>query len=368
MSGSSFRSSFSMSRPQACQPVAGGTASTMDSRYSRWESKTSLSKGGRARPRSSSPVCSAWICSPVTSSWRSMSTSGRIVRNLLQQRAQDAEAAGGGEADAQQARAARGDAAGGDRGAVGERQQPPGLVQEGRAGGRQLNLPVVAFQQFRADAPLQFLDLPAQRRLGHVQPFGRAAEVEFLRDGDESGQLVKGKHDAFRVSLDAYLGLDMHHSGSLHSIQRTGSDPVHMTSGALAPHCQRGVPMMHFPIAPHRTRCGLRRHAAGADRLRQRRRPAAPDSAKYPSGPVNLTVGQAPGGSTDLIARAISEGASKTLGAADARGQQARRQRRPGHQGSGGQAGRRPEPGPAQRLPDHHHSAGRHRGRSREHR
>ena len=38
-------------------------------------------------------------------------------------------------------------------------------------------------------------------------------------------------------------------------------------------------------------------------------------SAKFPSGPVNLTVGQAPGGSTDLIARAISEGASKTLGA-----------------------------------------------------
>lgn len=39
------------------------------------------------------------------------------------------------------------------------------------------------------------------------------------------------------------------------------------------------------------------------------------DSSKYPSGPVNLTVGQAPGGSTDLIARAVSEGASKTLGA-----------------------------------------------------
>lgn len=38
-------------------------------------------------------------------------------------------------------------------------------------------------------------------------------------------------------------------------------------------------------------------------------------SEKFPSGPVNLTVGQAPGGSTDLIARAISEGASKTLGA-----------------------------------------------------
>lgn len=40
----------------------------------------------------------------------------------------------------------------------------------------------------------------------------------------------------------------------------------------------------------------------------------ATDSAKYPSGPVNLSVGQAAGGSTDLIARALAEGASKTLG------------------------------------------------------
>jgi tripartite-type tricarboxylate transporter receptor subunit TctC len=40
----------------------------------------------------------------------------------------------------------------------------------------------------------------------------------------------------------------------------------------------------------------------------------AANSAKFPNGPVNLAVGQAPGGSTDLIARAISEGASKSLG------------------------------------------------------
>lgn len=40
----------------------------------------------------------------------------------------------------------------------------------------------------------------------------------------------------------------------------------------------------------------------------------ASNSAEYPSGPINLTVGQAAGGSTDLIARALAEGASKTLG------------------------------------------------------
>jgi tripartite-type tricarboxylate transporter receptor subunit TctC len=41
---------------------------------------------------------------------------------------------------------------------------------------------------------------------------------------------------------------------------------------------------------------------------------AGADTSKYPSGPINLSVGQAAGGSTDLIARAVAEGASKTLG------------------------------------------------------
>ena len=109
--------------------------------------------------------------------------------------------------------------------------KPPGFLQEGGSGRGQLDLPVVPFQQFGADGLLQLLDLPAQRRLGHVQALRRAAEVEFFRHGNESGQLVKGKHDAFPVSLDAYLGLDMHHSRSLHSTQRTGSDPVHMLPG-----------------------------------------------------------------------------------------------------------------------------------------
>ena len=133
--------------------------------------------------------------------------------------------------DSQEAGAARRDAAGGDRGAFGEGQQPPGFLQEGGSRRGQLDLPVVPFQQLGADGLLQLLDLPAQRRLGHVQAFRRAAEVKLFCHRDESGQLVKGKHDAFPVSLDAYLGLDMHHSRSLHSTQRTGSDAVHMLPG-----------------------------------------------------------------------------------------------------------------------------------------
>ncbi|KSU65294.1 tripartite tricarboxylate transporter substrate binding protein [Arthrobacter sp. NIO-1057] len=38
------------------------------------------------------------------------------------------------------------------------------------------------------------------------------------------------------------------------------------------------------------------------------------ESSSFPSGPVTMTVGQAPGGSTDLIARAAAEGMADSLG------------------------------------------------------
>ncbi|MET1033952.1 MAG: tripartite tricarboxylate transporter substrate binding protein [Arthrobacter sp.] len=40
------------------------------------------------------------------------------------------------------------------------------------------------------------------------------------------------------------------------------------------------------------------------------------DSSDFPAGPINLTVGQAAGGSTDLIARAVADGMSENLGVA----------------------------------------------------
>jgi tripartite-type tricarboxylate transporter receptor subunit TctC len=42
---------------------------------------------------------------------------------------------------------------------------------------------------------------------------------------------------------------------------------------------------------------------------------APSDGSKFPSGPVTLTIGAAPGGSTDLIGRALAENASAGLGA-----------------------------------------------------
>ena len=47
----------------------------------------------------------------------------------------------------------------------------------------------VALEQLRAELLLERLDLPAERGLGDVQGFGRPAEVQLLRDGDEPADL-----------------------------------------------------------------------------------------------------------------------------------------------------------------------------------
>ena len=63
--------------------------------------------------------------------------------------------------------------------------------EERRAGRGQLDLALVAQQQLRADLLLERADLLAQRRLGHVQALGRAAEVQLLGDGDEVAQVAE---------------------------------------------------------------------------------------------------------------------------------------------------------------------------------
>ena len=98
---------------------------------------------------------------------------GQDRGDLLQQRAQDAEAAGRREADPE--RPERPEAM--RRAVTGARSasamQPAGLVQEGASGGGQLDLAVVPLQQLGAHGLLQLLDLPAQRRLGHVRAVRR---------------------------------------------------------------------------------------------------------------------------------------------------------------------------------------------------
>ena len=65
-------------------------------------------------------------------------------------------------------------------------QQATGVGQEGMTGQRQAYIAAVAIKKRDVQVVLQQLDLPAQRRLRHVQPLRRAAEMEFLGDRDEA--------------------------------------------------------------------------------------------------------------------------------------------------------------------------------------
>jgi hypothetical protein len=47
---------------------------------------------------------------------------------------------------------------------------------------------LVALEQAQAELAFEPLNLLGQRRLGDVQPCGRAAEMQFLGDGDEAAQ------------------------------------------------------------------------------------------------------------------------------------------------------------------------------------
>jgi hypothetical protein len=75
--------------------------------------------------------------------------------------------------------------------AVEARDDRAGLGQEQPAGLGQLDAAVGAVEQPRADRFLQRADLLAERWLGDAEPFGGAAEVQFLGDGDEIVQLAQ---------------------------------------------------------------------------------------------------------------------------------------------------------------------------------
>jgi hypothetical protein len=66
-----------------------------------------------------------------------------------------------------------GGAACGFRGGFGLGQNDPSVIQKGAAGGGQLDAARVAYQQLIADFGLELTDLPAQRRLGCMQPLLR---------------------------------------------------------------------------------------------------------------------------------------------------------------------------------------------------
>ena len=93
-----------------------------------------------------------------------------------------------GEADDDRAEIPCGNALHGLRRALGQLQDAPRVGQERHPRGRQRHRPRGAVDELHAEFVLELLDLPAQRRLRHVQPLGGPPEVQFLRDGDEAGQ------------------------------------------------------------------------------------------------------------------------------------------------------------------------------------
>ncbi|MGY3357623.1 hypothetical protein ACVWZK_004286 [Bradyrhizobium sp. GM0.4] len=101
---------------------------------------------------------------------------------------------GCGEADLQRAGLAERDTAGDLRGAFSKLQDAPRFRQEAAPGRRQAHRAAGTLQQRRIDDVLEHLDLPGQRRLGHVQPRGGAAEMQFLRHRDETAELVEVEH------------------------------------------------------------------------------------------------------------------------------------------------------------------------------
>ena len=77
---------------------------------------------------------------------------------------------------------------------LGEFEDPPRLGEETAPGRRQPHRTAGPFQERRVDDVLEDLDLPAQRRLGHVEPRRRASEMQLFRDRDKAAKLVQVEH------------------------------------------------------------------------------------------------------------------------------------------------------------------------------
>jgi hypothetical protein len=78
--------------------------------------------------------------------------------------------------------------------AFGQLEDAPCLGQKAAPGGRQAHRAAGALKERRIDNVLEDLDLPAERRLGHVQARGRATEMQLLSDRDKAAELVQVEH------------------------------------------------------------------------------------------------------------------------------------------------------------------------------
>src|SRR5689334_22568384 len=96
-----------------------------------------------------------------------------------------------GEADADAPEFATRRASRRGEGVVDLREDRLRVGKEGAAGPGQLHAARFAAEELRADFALMGADLLAERRLLHVEPFGRACDVAFFSDGDEIAKVAQ---------------------------------------------------------------------------------------------------------------------------------------------------------------------------------
>ena len=107
---------------------------------------------------------------------------------------QKAVSRGGRKADLERSGLAHRDPARDLGGAFGEFEDPPRLGQEAAPGRRQPHRAAGALQQRRVDDVFENLDLPAERRLRHVEPHRRPAEMQLFGYRDKTPELVQIEH------------------------------------------------------------------------------------------------------------------------------------------------------------------------------
>ena len=268
-----------------------------------------MSNGGRARPMSSSPRRMPSTCAPVTRSDSSTSTSGSsaVRRRSSGPRTEIAETA------VKPSRTTPGgpgvDAAGQVAGAVDEVEQPVGLVEEGRPGTGQLDPAVVALEQLRAD---RASPASGSARLsgGWVIDSRSAARPKCSSSATATKQRTWSRVITtlmrVKVSSPCLIGLGRASTLLLSVGGHTASGPpdgwTKESTCASRPPCLAAA-LGAASLAL--TACGGCQTTTGGD----------DEDGDYPSGTVEMYVGADPGGSSDLISRAVSKGLSDELGA-----------------------------------------------------
>ena len=116
---------------------------------------------------------------------------------------------------------------------VGEAQDARRLREERLARGGEAHDAVRAREERRSDLMLQQPDLPAERRLRHVEPFGSAAEMELLTDGDEAAKLAYLEHDSTPVSIKSLIDLIVNQSAMKIEVIRKTDGRRQRTGGSL---------------------------------------------------------------------------------------------------------------------------------------